>query len=114
MLGLAVVFATSGCLHLVRPRPFERIVPHGLPARRTLVHVSGVAELGCAAGLVTPSTRRLAGLVSAGLLVAVFPANVQMTVDVFGSRGPLAKALAVARLPLQVPLIRIAWRAWAD
>ncbi|MBA2559489.1 MAG: DoxX family protein [Propionibacteriales bacterium] len=112
LTALAVVFLTSGSVHLVRPAPFERIVPHALPAKRTLVYVSGIAELACAAGLVIPSTRRVSGLVSAGLLVAVFPANLQMTFDVFRSRGPVAKTLALARLPLQVPAIRTAWRAW--
>ncbi len=111
--ALAALFAASGSLHLVRPAAFEPIVPHRLPARRALVYASGAVELVCAVGLMAPATRRAAGLVSAGLLVAVFPANVQMTVDVFRSRGPLAKMLAVSRLPLQAPMIRTAWRAWS-
>ena len=112
VIGLAALLAASGSLHLVRPRHFEHIVPRRLPAKRCLVYVSGIAEIGCAMGLIARSTRRLAGLLSAGLLVAVFPANVQMAVDVFERRGSLARTLALARLPVQVPLIRIAWRAW--
>jgi uncharacterized membrane protein len=111
-LGLAVLFASSGMLHLLVPGRFEQIVPRPLPGKRALVYLSGVAELGCAAGLATPATRRAAGLVSAVLLVAVFPANVSMAVDVFAGRGRLAKLLAAARLPLQAPLVAIAWRAW--
>lgn len=112
VIGLAALLVASGSLHLVRPRHFEQIVPRRLPAKRCLVYVSGIAEIGCAVGLVARSTRRMAGLVSAGLLVAVFPANVQMTVDVFQRRGSLARTLALVRLPVQVPLVRIAWRAW--
>ena len=111
-LGLAVLFATSGMLHLLTPRRFEQIVPRPLPAKRALVYLSGAAELGCAAGLVAPTTRRAAGLASAGLLVAVFPANVQMALDVFTGRGRVARLLAAARLPLQAPLVAIAWRVW--
>jgi uncharacterized membrane protein len=111
-LGLAVLFATSGVLHLLTPRRFEQIVPRPLPGKRALVYLSGVAELGCAAGLVAPGTRRPAGLASAVLLVAVFPANVQMALDVFTRRGRLARLLVTARLPLQAPLVAIAWRAW--
>ena len=111
-LGLAVLFATSGVLHLLTPRRFEQIVPRPLPGKRALVYLSGAAELGCAAGLVAPPTRRAAGLASAVLLVAVFPANVQMALDVFTRRGRLARLLAAARLPLQAPLVAIAWRAW--
>ena len=104
--------------HLVRPQVFEGIVPRALPAPRELVYASGVAELVCAAGLLTPRTRVLAGWGSAALLVAVWPANVQMSVSQgrrAARRGDAASKMAfaatVARLPLQWPLIRTALRA---
>ncbi len=110
---LAALFALSGTMHFVRPGVFERIVPHALPRRRELVLVSGAAELACAAGLLIPRTRRLAGLASAGLLVAVLPANVQMALDLARSRRPLAmKVAAVVRVPLQWPLVRTGWRTY--
>jgi len=112
MWGLVALFAASGVLHFVRPGPFERIVPRGLPHRRALVHVSGAAELACAAGLVYPPTRRFSGLASAAVLVAIFPANLQMTVDIFRRPSTAARLVAVARLPLQLPMIRVGWRAW--
>lgn len=118
-LGLAVLFLTSGVGHLVRPEPFEAMVPRTLPARRTLVYVSGVAEILCATGLLVPQTRRLAGFASAALLVGVFPANVSMTAQ---ARRGLARepgdrkrqgylAATVVRLPMQWPMIRTALRA---
>lgn len=109
--GLAALFATSGVLHFTRPRPFERIVPKRLPHRRALVYASGAVELVCAAGLLHPRTRPAAGWLSAALLVAVFPANVQMAVSARRSNSPAFRAGTMARLPLQVPLIRIAWKA---
>ncbi|MDQ3484581.1 MAG: DoxX family protein [Actinomycetota bacterium] len=112
MWGLVSLFATSGVMHFVRPGRFAQIVPRGLPHRRALVHVSGAAELACAAGLVCPATRRLSGLASAAVLVAVFPANLQMTVDIFRRRSTAARLVAVARLPLQLPMIRVGWRVW--
>ena len=107
---VAVPFAVSGVIHLVRPEVFERIVPRFLPRHRELVLASGVAELVCAAAVVNPGTRRAGALASAGLLAAVFPANVQMAVDVVGSRraSPAFKVGVLARLPLQWPLIRAA------
>lgn len=117
-VGLATLFLTSGTTHLVRPQVFEAIVPRALPRKRALVHVSGVAEIACGLGLLHPRTRKLAGLASAALLVAVLPANVQMTADHArraqrrqdtGSRTFFAGT--VARLPLQWPLIRTALRA---
>ena len=114
--GLAALFATSGVLHLVRPQFFETIVPRQLPERRGLVYASGVAELVCAAGLLHPRTRKAAGWASAALLVAIFPANVQMAVTEgkrasrgTGSRGKQVATLA--RLPLQIPMVRTAIKA---
>jgi uncharacterized membrane protein len=120
--GTAVVvvpFAVSGVLHIVRPRTFEPIIPRPLRRwSRPLVLASGVAELACAAGLLHPRTRRAAGTASAALLLAVWPANVQMSVDLARRarrrRDPAsvaALAVSLVRLPLQLPLIRTAWRA---
>lgn len=117
--AVAAAFAGSGVIHLVRPQVFEAIVPPQLPNPRGLVYASGIAELACAAGLLAPRTRRVAGVGSAALLVAVFPANVQMAWDAHRAvvrRGstPAREAMRIgtlARLPLQVPLIRAAWRA---
>jgi uncharacterized membrane protein len=100
----------SGALHLVAPRPYDRLIPHRLGAPRPWVYGSGVAELVCAAALLGPRTRRGGALASAALFLAVFPGNVTMAARAL--RSPRAagrtKALTVARLPLQVPLV-----AWA-
>ncbi|HCX84043.1 MAG TPA: DoxX family protein [Micrococcales bacterium] len=106
-------------MHLVRPEVFEPIVPTPLrPWKRGLVVASGVAELACAVGLLAPTTRRAAGRASAALLLAVWPANVQMSVDL--GRRALEKGdaasiatfvVSVLRLPVQVPLVRAALHA---
>ena len=110
---LATVFTVSGVLHFVRPRTFESIVPKQLPNKRELVYASGAVELLCAGLLVREDTRKVGGLLSAGLLVGVFPANVQMTVSTLGKeRAPVwFKALTIARLPMQYPMIRTALKA---
>ncbi|GAB2758322.1 DoxX family protein [Terrabacter sp. AAH1] len=118
-IALAGLFLTSGAMHFVRPEPFESIVPKRLPSRRALVYASGAAEIVCAVGLLVPRTRRVAGLASAALLVAVFPANVTMTGQAKRrlDRDPTDTvrqgylAATVARLPLQWPMIRAALRA---
>ncbi|MEU0268073.1 DoxX family protein [Nocardioides sp. NPDC006303] len=118
LAGLAALFLGSGTLHLVRPQVFEPIVPSALPDARKVVEVSGVAEIVCGLGLLHPKTRRIAGLASAALLVGVFPANVQMSVDA-GKRANRKRtpksagffAGTVARLPLQWPMIKVALRA---
>ncbi len=111
--ALAGLLAVAGVAHVVAPAPFERIVPRVLPYRRELVLVSGAVEVACAAMLVHPRTRRVGGAASAALLVAVFPANVQMSVDALRSRRTSTwfTVGTLARLPLQVPLVRTALKA---
>lgn len=112
---LAGIFGLSGVLHFVKPEPYEKIVPKPLPFKRELVQVSGAAELACAAMLIAPPTRRLGGRLSAWLLLAVFPANVQMTVSAFQKPAPWWYRVAtVARLPLQAPMVLWARREATD
>ena len=106
--GLATLLATTGVLHFAAPRPFDRIVPRGLPGSpRTWTYLSGVAELAVAAAVAHPRTRQAGGLAAAALFAAVFPANVKMAID-WRHAPPAHRAVAFGRLPLQVPLI-----AWA-
>lgn len=109
--GLAAAFAVSGVVHLVRPETFAPLMPKALPAHTELIKGSGVAELACAAGLLHPRTRQVAGLASAALLVGVFPGNVTMAWRARRSRNAAYRWGTVARLPLQVPLVRAALRA---
>ena len=109
--GLAGLFAVSGVLHFLMPRPYERIVPRSLPRKRGLVLASGAAELVCAAGLAHTRTRPAAGWASVALLLAVYPANLQMAADAQRTRSSAYKAGTLLRLPLQLPMIRAALRA---
>lgn len=111
-LLLAAIFATSGIMHFVAPEPFVRIVPPFLPRPDLMVAISGVAEVAGAIGLLVPATRRLAGWGLIALLVAVFPANIQMLLDARSQGEPLWWQAALAlRLPLQPILIWLVWRS---
>lgn len=107
---LAGALVVMGVLHFVAPGPFDRIVPRVLGAPRKWTYLSGVAEL--AGGILTavPRTRRTGALLATATIVAVYPANWQMALD---SGFPPRDAMgwgAWLRLPLQVPMIRFAWR----
>ncbi len=111
---LAAMLATTGTLHFVAPEPFDTIVPRSLPGpRRRWTHLSGAAELGVAAAIAVPRSRRVGGLAAAALFAAIFPANVQMAVDWRHKALPY-RLLAWSRLPLQLPLIVWALRASRD
>ncbi len=106
--GLAVLFCTAGVLHFAYPEPFELIMPAYLPLHRELVLASGALEILGGVGLLAPSekVRRAAGWGLAGLLVAVFPANVNMAVSDLGLTGVLGNPVVRwLRLPFQPLLI---------
>lgn len=110
---LAGLLIGAGALHFAKPKPFEQIVPKKLPYAKELVLVSGAVEIAAGAMLLDPRSRRFGGVLAAGLLAAVFPANVQMAADGLRSRRAPAwyKIGLIARLPLQAPMIRIALKA---
>ncbi len=108
---LATAFVASGIVHLVRPETFEPIMPKMVPAHREVIYASGVAELLCAAGLLHPVTRKAAGWGSLLILLGVYPANFKMAGDALKTDNTQFKTAAIARLPLQLPMIRAALRA---
>jgi uncharacterized membrane protein len=106
--ALAGMLTTTGVLHLAVPAPFDAIIPRNLPGTpRFWTIASGIAELAVAAAVAVPRTRRLGAAATAGLFVAVLPANVKMARD-WSDRPAALRVLAWGRLPLQVPLV-----AWA-
>ena len=114
---VTIIFAAIGTLHLVRPQFFEQIMPAWVPAdgplgRRALVVASGAAEILGAVGVIFGPTRVVAGWGLILLLVAVFPANVDMLTT--ARRRHAAgwwQALLAARLPMQFVLMWWVWMA---
>lgn len=107
---LIALLAGGGVLHLARPLPFVSMVPRALPRPKELVYVSGAGEILGAALMALPRSRRIGGIFSAVLLAGVFPANLTMAMH-SGRRPVWYRILVWARLPLQIPLVRWAWRA---
>ena len=106
--ALLLLLGGSGVLHLVRPRTYDFLVPPELGPARPWVLGSGVAEIGTAALLAAPVTRRAGGWAAVALLTAFVPAHLHTFRVVRGRPG--ATAVAVLRLPLQVPLVQAALR----
>lgn len=104
-------FILAGVMHLVLPAPYVSIMPPALPSPLALVYLSGVAEIIGGIGMLIPATRRASGIWLILLLIAVFPANVQMLVN-WRAEGVAwwKEALAWLRLPLQAMLIWWVWR----
>ncbi len=101
--GLCALMGGSGVLHFLVPAPYRSIIPAPLRGHAAaLVTMSGVIELLCMVLLALPRTRRIGAYATTVLLLAVFPANVQMALD---SGWENQAALVWLRLPLQVPLV---------
>lgn len=110
-LWLMVAFmVVSGVAHFAVVDAYAAMVPAALPAPRLLVWISGVAELAGGIGLLIPSLRRAAAIGIILLLVAVFPANVNMAVNHISPPGMHLSTFALwARLPFQALFIAWAW-----
>jgi uncharacterized membrane protein len=102
------IFVFAGTMHFVIPRAYESIVPDYLPAHRTLVYASGIAEIAGGAAVLHPRTRTIGSWWSIATLLAVFPANVHMALhpDRY-PKVPGGRPALLARLPLQA--VFIAW-----
>jgi uncharacterized membrane protein len=99
-------------MHFRAPGAYERIMPSYLPMHRELVLLSGALEVAGGLGLLHERTRSAAGVGLVLLLLAVWPANLQMLLDARAEGRPSWwVALLWARLPLQLPLIAWVWRA---
>ena len=110
--GVAILFIGAGILHFVHPMRYAGVVPYMLPHPLGLVYISGLAEVAGGAGVLIPKVRVLAGRGLILLLIAVFPANVQMLVSARAEHAPhWFEAILWLRLPVQGLLIAWVWRA---
>lgn len=87
---------------------YMRIMPAWMPWHLPVVFISGVLEISLGLLLLPVITRPYAAWGIIVLLIAVFPANVQMMFNYQETQNPRLW-LASLRLPLQFVLI---WWAW--
>ncbi len=110
---IGVIFILAGILHFVRPELFMKIMPDYLPWHKSLVLISGFFEIAGGVGMMIPALQTYAAWGLIALLIAVFPANIEMFRTYYRKRGftPFVWAL-LFRLPLQFVLI--GWVYWAS
>lgn len=107
---LGTAFAIAGTNHLRDPTPYLAMMPGWLPSPRTLVAISGAAEIAGGLGILIPRTRNAAAIGLILLLIAIFPANLHVALHGWPGMDIPRWAL-IARLPLQ--LLLIAWVVFA-
>lgn len=109
---VAFSFTAAGLLHFIKEDFFVSIMPEYIPWHKVLVWISGAAEIAGGVGILLPSTRMWAVFGLIALLLAVFPANIDMAVKAYRNKGLTTYTwLLFLRLPLQFVLMYWVW--WA-
>jgi uncharacterized membrane protein len=107
---MAVLYTLAGLNHFRDPGFYLRMMPPYLPWHEALVAISGVIEIALGLALISSRARPWAGLGIVLLLVAVFPANLQMALRP-EDFADIPRVALYLRLPVQGLLIVWAW--WA-
>ncbi len=94
----------AGANHFIHPDMYRKIMPPWLGWQTTLIRVSGVGEILFGLLLIPHITRPIAAWGIIVLLVAVFPANIQMTIN-YLHKNDAWLWITILRLPLQFVLI---------
>lgn len=106
---MAVLYIAAGVNHFRSATSYYTIMPLYVPYPYVIIYLTGIAESVLGFLLFFHATRAFAAWGIVALLVAVFPANVQMLMNYIHQNNPHVW-VAVARLPIQLPLI---WWAYS-
>jgi len=101
---MATAFLAAGIYHFANPDFYKKIMPAYLPYHLQLIYISGACEILFGLLLLPASTRIFAAWSIIILLLAVFPANIQMAINFWQKKNPYLW-IALLRLPLQLVLI---------
>jgi uncharacterized membrane protein len=108
---IGAVFVFAGVMHFVNPDLYLEMMPDWIPLHGPAVFWSGVAEVAGGLALFFDRTARIGGIWLILVLIAVYPANVQMAIDPdsvpWAARNEIPDWLLWLRLPLQ-PLLALA------
>ena len=104
LYAMTTLYVAAGILHFAHPASYLLIMPHWLPFPVVLVAISGAAEILFGLLLLPGATRRIAAWLIILLLIAIFPANIQMAVN-YWQEDSAYLWVAVIRLPLQAVLV---------
>lgn len=100
----ALIFIAAGIGHFLNPGLFIKIMPAPVPYKPELVAISGILEIIFGTMLLSPLTSSLGAWGLMALLLAVFPANINLALNP-GLTPGFPGWLHWLRLPLQPVLI---------
>jgi uncharacterized membrane protein len=101
---MTLFYIAAGVNHFIHPEFYRKIMPPWAPFHDEAIFISGICEVLFGLLLLFPLTRPLAAWAIIGLLIAVFPANIQMMLNYYHENNP-GLWFTILRLPLQIVLI---------
>jgi uncharacterized membrane protein len=101
---MALLYILAGFNHFRNPKMYIRIVPSYFSNPNLINKLSGFAEIILGIGLLIPALTKMSAWGIILLLIAIFPANLNMYVNEKASFG-LPKWFLLLRLPLQLAFI---------
>jgi uncharacterized membrane protein len=101
---LSLFFITAGITHFTSTNFYLKIMPSYLPMHKELVYISGILEVISGLLLIIPDTIKIGATGIIIILIAVFPANINMYINYQEFRN-FKRSLLLIRLPLQFILI---------
>lgn len=105
-IGLTAVFCFTGIGHFVKVGPMAMMLPDWVPARVSIVYLSGALEILLAVALLVPGMKRKIGIVIILMLIAFLPVNIYAAVNRIPMGGHAWGPVYLAiRIPLQILLI---------
>lgn len=106
---MGILYVLAGANHFIHEPFYTKMLSGMLPWPVQLVYISGVAEILLGLGLLLPATRSISAIGIVLLLIAVFPANINMALHA-NNWSSLAPVGLYLRLPIQLLLI---WWAYS-
>jgi len=100
---MGAFYIAAGLNHFKSPKLYIKMIPKYLPNPKLLNYLSGIAEVALGLMLFIEPIRNYALLGIIALLIAVFPANIEMLNSEHFKKIP--RKLKLIRLPLQAVAI---------
>ena len=101
---IGVLFVLAGANHFRKPKIYERIIPRYIPAKATMVMLSGLAEMILGFMILNPDTQKIAAWGIIVMLIVFIPVHIYMLQNEEAAMK-LPKWLLMLRIPIQFALM---------
>ncbi len=105
---MAIVYILAGIMHFIKPKMYMRIMPKYLPNHKTLVYLSGIAEVLLGVGLCIPVLKVVSIYGIIIMLIVFLLVHFYMLSGEKASAG-IPRWILILRIPLQFFLMYWAW-----